>query len=116
MLWSSLSLEYIELSLPLGPLPGGVSIPDFGTLLYPFVDCSLLAWFLHYTGSPLVLLDYGGSWFFPVWISFSFLCFLCRGGSGVLSHGAGFLFILRNTAVKLDIGTLCCTWLGDGAT
>ena len=45
MLWSSLSLEYIELSLPLGPLPWGVSILDFGTLLYPFVDCSLLAWF-----------------------------------------------------------------------
>ena len=47
---------------------------------------------------------------------FSFLYFLYGGGSGVLSHGAGFLFMLRNTVVKLDFGTLYCTWLGDGAT
>ena len=45
MLWTSFSIDYAQLSLPLGPLPWGVSIPDFGTLLYPFVDCSLLAWF-----------------------------------------------------------------------
>ena len=45
MLWSSLSLKYIELSLPLGPLLWGVSLLDFGPLLYPFVNCSLLAWF-----------------------------------------------------------------------
>ena len=47
---------------------------------------------------------------------FLFFVFLYCGGSGVLSHGAGFLFILTNTVAELDIGTLCCTWLGDGAT
>ena len=74
---------------------------------------------LHFTISPWVFFDSGGSWFYPSSISFSFLSFLCFlywGGSGVLSHGAGFLFMLTNTGAELDIGALCCTWLGDGAT
>ena len=54
--------------------------------------------------------------FFSFFSFLSFLCFLYCGGSGVLSHGAGFLFILTNTVAELDIEILCCTWLGDGAT
>ena len=41
---------------------------------------------------------------------------LVLGGSGVLSLGDDFLFILRNIDMMLDIGTLYCTWFGDGAT
>ena len=71
---------------------------------------------LHFIGFPLVLLHYGGSWFFPPWILFSFLWFLCRGGSGVLSHGADFHVYDEDIDVELNIGPLYCTWLGDGAT
>ena len=53
--------------------------------------------------------------FFPGFYSL-FFGFLYHGGSGVLSHGAGFLFMLQNIVEELDIGTLYCTWLGDGAT
>ena len=45
--------------------------------LYGLFSPSLV---LHFTGSPLVLLHYGGSWFLPPWISFSFLCFVLSWG------------------------------------
>ena len=70
--------------------------------------CSLLVWFCILQALPLFF----GLWWILVlsfldFIFFSFLfflffVFLCRGGSGVLSHGAGFLFMLRNTVVMLD--------------
>ena len=82
MLWSSLSLEYIELSLPLGPLPWGVSILDFGTLLYPFVDCSLLAWFCTIQALPWfswTMVDLGS--FLPGF-HFLFFVFFVLGAQG----------------------------------
>ena len=41
---------------------------------------------------------------------------LVRGGSGVLSHRADFLVYDEDIDVELNIRTLYCTWLGDGAT
>ena len=71
------------------------------------MDCSFLPWFCivqALTWFSLTIVDVGS--FLP---GFYFFGFLCLGGSGVLSHGAVFLFILRNIDVELDIGTLCCT-------
>ena len=53
--------------------------------------------------------------FFPRF-HFLFFVFFGWGVSWVLSHGTDFLAYVEDIYVDLDIGTLCCTWLGDGAT
>ena len=49
-------------------------------------------------------------------LGFHFLLFPLLGGSGVLSHGADFLVYDEDIDIELNIETLYCTWLGDGAT
>ena len=87
--------------MPLGPLPWGVSTLEFGTPLRTVVDYFLLAWFCilqALLSFPWTIVDLGS-----ILLGFYFLFFgsFVLGGSGVLSLGAGFLFMLRNTVVTL---------------
>ena len=84
--------------------------------------CSLLAWFCIFQALPWfssTMVDLGsfllGFHFFS-FLFFSFVFFSLLGGSGVLSHGSDFLVYDEDIDVVLNIGTLYCTWLGDGAT
>ena len=81
-LWTSLSLDYAQLSLALGPSSWGVSILNFETPLWTFVDCSFLPWFAivqALTRFSLTIVDVGS--FLPGFYFFWFSLFGGLGGS-----------------------------------